>query len=245
MLAHAHAETGNPTLKGKGKQSTSRTLLDALATAIDGTDAEETMRLAAEFNNSFGDLVRASVSPESEAGKDDLTLLGSFGPAALAGAAAKQSSTLKPKSKTGIVSKNKPVATKSQAEVIPVVQEDIGTFANPQIGNEALKRDHRESVTVSKSKKNKKGRDSSSEGSDESKPQKKKHKKKSLKKKKQPDFSSSSSSLSDTDSTSSDSDSSLDSDDTEKAELCYDITDFQSADLPDLPDNWDKGFKKL
>lgn len=66
--------------KGKRPQSNTRTLLEALATAIDGTDAEETMRLAAEFNNAFRSLVRASVSTESEAAEEDLTLLGSFGP---------------------------------------------------------------------------------------------------------------------------------------------------------------------
>lgn len=31
----------------------------------------------------------------------------------------------------------------------------------------------------------------------------------------------------------------------EDAELCYEITDFESADLPDLPEKWDKGFQKL
>lgn len=31
----------------------------------------------------------------------------------------------------------------------------------------------------------------------------------------------------------------------EEAELCYKITDFESADLPDLPDKWDKSFRKL
>lgn len=46
-------------------------------------------------------------------------------------------------------------------------------------------------------------------------------------------------------SSSYDGESSDDSEAVEKAELCYDITDFDSADLPDLPDQWDKGFKKL
>lgn len=50
---------------------------------------------------------------------------------------------------------------------------------------------------------------------------------------------------------SSDTSSSLDdetSDDSsaaDKAELCYEIAEFESADLPDLPDKWDKGFRKL
>lgn len=33
--------------------------------------------------------------------------------------------------------------------------------------------------------------------------------------------------------------------DEEEALLCYEIADFESADLPDLPDKWDKGFRKL
>lgn len=44
--------------------------------AIDGTDVEETMPLAAEFNSSFGNLVRASVGPESVVDQEDLNLLG-------------------------------------------------------------------------------------------------------------------------------------------------------------------------
>lgn len=53
------------TSKGIGKRSDSRTLLESLARAIDGTDAVEASRLADEFNNSFGHLVRASVDAES------------------------------------------------------------------------------------------------------------------------------------------------------------------------------------
>lgn len=33
--------------------------------------------------------------------------------------------------------------------------------------------------------------------------------------------------------------------DDEEAELCYETTEFDSANLPDLPDKWDKGFRKL
>ncbi|KAH9821624.1 hypothetical protein DFH28DRAFT_1217530 [Melampsora americana] len=41
-------------------------------------------------------------------------------------------------------------------------------------------------------------------------------------------------------------DESLDgSSEIEKAELDHAITDFQLAKLPELPDNWDKGFRKL
>lgn len=36
--------------------------------------------MAAEFNSSFGDLVRASFSSESEAAQEDFALLGTFGP---------------------------------------------------------------------------------------------------------------------------------------------------------------------
>lgn len=59
-LAHKRKEE-----KGKGKQATSRTLLEALAKAIDSTNKEEVVRLAAEFNDSFRHLVRASVDAES------------------------------------------------------------------------------------------------------------------------------------------------------------------------------------
>lgn len=48
----------------------SRTLLEALASAIHGTDNTDTRRLEAEFNGSFGDYVRASVEVESVNGKD-------------------------------------------------------------------------------------------------------------------------------------------------------------------------------
>lgn len=73
-LAHRRKEE-----KGKGTQPKSRTLLEALAKAIDSTNEEEAVRLAAEFNDSFGHLVRASVDAESIQGdgntgdKDQLT----------------------------------------------------------------------------------------------------------------------------------------------------------------------------
>lgn len=44
-------------------------MLEALAAAIDGTNGEEAARLAAEFNDSFGNLVRASVEVESVCGE--------------------------------------------------------------------------------------------------------------------------------------------------------------------------------
>lgn len=31
----------------------------------------------------------------------------------------------------------------------------------------------------------------------------------------------------------------------DQAELCYNVTDFESDDSPDLPDRWDKGLRKL
>lgn len=47
------------------------------------------------------------------------------------------------------------------------------------------------------------------------------------------------------DSSSSTGDSLTDFSEAEDAELCYEVTDFESADLPDLPDKWDKNFRKL
>lgn len=60
----------------KGRdQSSSSTLLEALAKAIDGADEGEAVRLAAEFNNAFGHLVRASVEAESQQGDENENLL--------------------------------------------------------------------------------------------------------------------------------------------------------------------------
>lgn len=62
------------TSKGKGKKKTleSQTLIEALARAIDGTDKTETLRLAKEFNQSLGHVVRASVGVESVKGGDSV-----------------------------------------------------------------------------------------------------------------------------------------------------------------------------
>lgn len=217
--------------KGKQRQSSSRTLLEALATAIDGTDTVETMRLAAEFNNSFGSLVRASVGPESEAGQDDLTLLGSFGPAGQ-----NMQSTAKIKEHTLVerLARDEPAGAPD-----PSKQDDV-----PK-SQKSLRDTSREESSSVKPKKTKKEESSSSDDSETPKPKKKKAKRKSSKKKKSSDSSSPSSTSSESDSSLSDSDTSQDSEDEEKAELVYEITDFESADLPDLPDKWDKGFKKL
>lgn len=61
-------DTGTTLDHGDKPQSGSSTLLEALAKAIDGSDKEEAVRLAAEFNNAFGHLVRASVEAESTQG---------------------------------------------------------------------------------------------------------------------------------------------------------------------------------
>lgn len=86
---------------------------------------------------------------------------------------------------------------------------------------------------------------SSSDESDIKKPRKKKKKKNVSKKRQSRDSSSSPSSDHSSDSSSSRESSSENSSQAEDAELCYEITEFESADLPDLPDRWDKGFRKL
>lgn len=84
----------------------------------------------------------------------------------------------------------------------------------------------------------------SSECSDVKKPRKKKNRGRAQKKPSNNSISSSDSDhLSDSDSSSNG--SSEDSSSEEEAELCYKITDFKSADLLDLPEKWEKGFKKL
>lgn len=183
--------------KGKGKQQDSRTLLEALAQAIDGTNEEDAVRLAEEFNNSFGHLVRASVDVESVRGE-----------------------TAAPTAEG--TPRRQPVGEKKRAK--PVKEPEIDLL-NPTNGGD--------------------GSPPSSDDSDVKKPRKKKAKKNASKKKRSKQSESSSSS-DDTSSKSSpyDSDSDVSSQE-EDAELCYEVTDFESADLPDLPDRWDKGFKKL
>lgn len=211
-----HHEGGG---KGKRPQSSSSTLLEALAKAIDGTDEEEAVRLAAKFNNAFGHLVRASVEAESVQGGDNDDLL-------------------VPDTRVEIPARNKPPIQrgKQRTDMLDKIVEedsrDVEEVPKAQEREKSPKRQIRPSPP-------------SSETSDVKK-QKDRRKKKKVSKKKQPDSSDSSSSLDPlSDSSSSGEDSKDSSSDEEDAELCYEVTEFESADLPDLPDKWDKGFKKL
>lgn len=237
------------------KSSTSRTLLEALAQAIDGTDEAESRRLAAQFNDSFGSIVRASVSTESEAAQEDLALLGSFGPqkhkpepessditvmAKIDLPSGNSKKLLRPQAREHAAHGN---ATRGGAGIDEQYNDTKPSKNKPKAAD--LSSDDRDELRATKKKK---GKVSSSEDSEVGKPKKKKPKKKQPKKKKTSKSSSSSpssNSSGDSGTSSSESDSSDDSDEAENAELCYDVTDFQSADLPDLPDRWDKGFKKL
>lgn len=184
--------------KGKGKQESSRTLLEALAMAIDGTNQEEAVRLAAEFNNSFGHLVRASVEAESARGNG-----------------------------------------REEDSEVPLVaprREDNRDWAPMTPADSVKAPAEKRRVDVP----------SSSEDSDKRKPRKKKSRKCAYKKKHSQNSDLSPGSDDSLETSSSLDESSLtDSSQEEEAELCYEITDFESADLPDLPDKWDKGFKKL
>lgn len=223
-------------------------MLEALACAIDGTDEVETMRLAAEFNSSFGNLVRASISTESVAAQEDFALLGSFGPPAPRQEAAPQNAL----SANIVAGGQEAIPRELEGRDTHEAQagEDPRSHRTGKTPKKAtLKADDSvDEVEEPKARKNKKERASSSEDSEIPKPKKKKLKKK-VSKKKKPSKSSSPSSSESSDQESetslSSSDSSEDSDDEENAELCYDITEFDSADLPDLPDKWDKGFKTL
>lgn len=236
---------GGSRSKGKSKESQSRILLDALAKAIDGTDAAETMRLAAEFNSSFGDLVRASAGTEPDAGHGDRSLLGSFGPPGKTAGDQSQDAMLVNKVNARIVSKARKEGIQPDEIIHTSEEESTPNKMKPSKTKRSDKSSTCEVVEVTKAKKKKKDSTVSSADSEESKPRRKKLKRKSSKKKISSDSSSPSSDSSGDSSSSTESDSSLDSDEEEKAEMCYDITDFQSADLPDLPDKWDKGFKKL
>lgn len=199
--------------KGKGKQKSSRTLLDALASAIDGTNGEEVTRLAAEFNNSFGHLVRASIEAESAQGDEERDSRGETN----VNPTAKCSQTPKMPSKC-----------KSRDRKREPTREDI---TKETVGEKT--RDEGDTLP------------SSSEESDVKKPQKKKKKRNASKKKQSNHSDSSPDSDPSSDSSSSGDDSSDDSSLEQEAELCYEITEFESADLPDLPEKWDKGFRKL
>lgn len=195
-------------------------------------------------------MVRASICTESEAAQDDLALLSSFGPAASKPDERRQDMVLKDQaiidSAAQMMGTVQPIGNRDRQE-----QMEGGEMTKPL---KSLKKKIRsedlgpEGSGSFRAKKGKKTGPSSSEDSDVSSPKKKKSKKKHQKKKRpSPSLSSSSTSSSSEDSktSSSDSSSSVDSDDEENAELCYDVTEFQLADLPDLPDKWDKGFKKL
>lgn len=189
------------------KESSSRTLLEALASAIDGTDEAETRRLAAEFNDSFGKHVRASIGVESVNGDSDGTSLGQ---------------------------RNPPIP------VVSSIARKPALGVEPNDGTER----HAARTTV-KSVTSKKKASVSSDGSDSQKYKKKKKRLTSSRKKNTKVSESSSDSSSMSDSSIPSDESSVESSDVDRAELCYDITDFESADLPDLPDKWDKGFRKL
>lgn len=212
--------------------------------AIDGTDTQEATRLAAEFNNSFGDVVRASVGPESELGKNDAALLGSFGPAGSGMVSSSLNQKPTHKAKGGGVSG--PVLDRL-TEVHKPEQREPTKSTGESAHKSKSKEGRRAEDNDPKPMKNEREDGSSSGDSDVPRPKKKKSKKKSKfsKRKDQSDSGSSPNTSSDSESSSSDSSSSQDSDDAENAELVYDITEFQSADLPDLPDKWDKGFRKL
>lgn len=201
--------------KGKRVASSSKTLLEALATAIDGTDEAETRRLAAEFNDSFGEYVRASVGVESVMGDDKAE-----------GERPRTNTVLEPPTQT--------LADSSGKRSVKVVKEVVPISSSDETDSPVAK-------------KKKRPEDQSSDDSQKGKPTKKKKKSSSLrrKSKKKKEEIPSSDPSSDSDSSSTDEDSSEDSSEVDRAELCYDITDFESADLPDLPERWDKGFRKL
>lgn len=187
------------------------------------------------------------MNAEQEVAREDQTLLESFGPSAARKAVRTQSSLLK--TKTGEPQlDNFDQAKRTETHDSSNKQERVGNKSKRSLKN------HLDTFIASsdegdahKGKKNKCREIGSSEGSDTPRPRKKKSKKSKSKKKKNKESSSSSSPSSSEDSTSSSSESSSseDSDDQERAELTYDVTEFESADLPDLPDRWDKGFKRL
>lgn len=194
--------------KDREEKRKSNTLIEGLANAINGSDEREAKRIAEEFNNYFGTLVRASVDVESVQG----------------GATAK----------SAVERKDQPVLDKAQrgkreklSQVIPVDDESDSD------GQGGKRKKHARETSPP-----------SSEDPDVKKRRGKKKKKNASRKKHKSPISSSSSDHS-SDSSSSGDSSTEDSSDEEDAELCYEITEFESADLPDLPDKWDKGFRKL
>lgn len=218
--------------KGKEKQSDSQTLLEALASAIDGTDVDEAMRLAAEFNNSFGDLVRASVGPDSVIAHEDAGLLRGIGPA---------TGDVEQKSNTRAGKRGE----EEDDDPWSLSREDIPDKLKPGRPGGRADVTHAENLDETAPKRKTREDTQSSEDSVRPKSKKSKTKKKTHKKRKTQVPDSPPDSSSDSSSSSTGEETSDDSDDADKAELCYDITNFESADLPDLPDKWDKAFRKL
>lgn len=212
-------------------------LLEALAAAIEGTNTKEVTRLAAELNNSLGSLTRDSVSTQPSVDLGDESLLKSMGPAS--GECHQGSSSQRtPRAK---------VLTQQVTQSDHMLSNETMTSKKskpkrPLAHVEVISSDDPEDSDTHKTKKVARDQQSSSEDSESPKSRRRAAKRKALQKKKRMESEDSSS---DSSSSSSDEDSSDDSADEEKAELCYDITNFDSADLPDLPDKWDKGFRKL
>lgn len=210
--------------------------------AIEGTDAAEVKRLAAELSNSLGTDARAPMGPESPSDNADAILLKGFGPEGQGKSLASQSSQVDTTNKRDGVSN---LQSYSAPITVNSTQCELTSLDDRQKAKPKSKADCRVEIGEMQPTKNKRDDGSSSEDSGVPRPRRKKSKRKSSKKKKPSDSSSSSDSSSESSSSSSESDSSQDSEDADKAELVYDITDFQSADLPDLPDKWDEGFRKL
>lgn len=203
------------------KAQSCTTLLEALAKAIDGTNGSEAIRLAADFNDSFGHLVQASVEEESVHEEPERNILVPDTPAP-----------------TPLRKENKTKGSGRNERKIETARE-IRNMEEEEADEEVKRTEHMKS---------RKRQDSSSQSSDDSdvkKPKKKKKKKTSSKKKSTKVSDSSSSSDPSSETSSSGDSSSKSTSEGEDAELCYEITEFESADLPDLPDKWDRGFRKL
>lgn len=131
------------------------------------------MQLMAEFNNSFGSLVRASVGPESEAGHDDLTLLGSFGPVGQAKEQPRQNHQSVAKLRGHI---NTKTAAQHASDRAALPQGDSVKQRDAPTPQKMLRDIGRDDLRGLKIKKAKKDKISSSEDSESPKPKKKKTK---------------------------------------------------------------------
>lgn len=188
--------------------------------------------------------MKASVGTDSEMAREDRMLLGSF-------------STVHNKEARGnqnlraIVGSNVEAAEKQRTKQDKAEEEDQSSDKDViQEGLKDLKYKSYGDKTSdikekTRSKKHRKDLPSSSKESDKPRRAKKKQKKRRPEEKKSPASSSSPSSSDNSDMSSSESDNTSESEDDEDAELCYEVTDFKSANLPDLPEKWDRGFKKL